>query len=111
MAGHIRHYTITLTGSAQQLNQACLGSASVDIPVMMLELQPDGANANEIYVGGSDAVSSSSYGTRLEAADTSIPPAPWRATSDGLNAFLTLGDFWVIGTSSQKLHVMAQVSG
>jgi len=106
--GHIRDYTITLTGSAQNLATVCVGP--VDQQIMMLELQPGGGNANEVYVGGTSAVSSSLYGTRLEAADTGIPPAPWRATSDGLTALLTLGDFWVIGTNTEKLHVMIQVS-
>lgn len=109
MAGHIRDFTITLSGSAQQLSTACVG-AGADLLCMMLELQPHGTNAAEIYVGGTSSVSSSVYGTRLEAADSGIPPAPWRASSDGLNSILQLSDFYVIGTATEKLHVMAQVS-
>lgn len=108
--GHILDFTITLTGSAQNLATVCLGNIAADKNVMMLELQPHGTNSNEIYVGGTSAVSSSSYGTRLEAADSGIPPAPWRASSDGLTAYLFFADFWVIGTNNEKLHVLAQVS-
>lgn len=110
MAGHIRDFTITLNGSAQALNTACFGTSATDLQVLMLELQPDGANAHEIYIGGTSSVSSSTYGGRLEAADTGIPPAPWRASSDGMHALLFLSDFWIIGTSMEKLHVLAQVS-
>lgn len=112
MAGHLRDFTVTLSGSAQNLATVCWGSqtAPIDRPLVMIELQPGGANAAEVYVGGTSGVTSSAYGTRLEAADSGIPPAPWRVTSDGSTAYLYLSDVWVIGDNAETLHVMVQTS-
>lgn len=101
----VYHFTLTLTASAQQLSTAA-GTTKVG-PLKQLILQADGANANPVYVGGYGlnaelaAVSSSAYGFRIEKATTGIPPAP--TVIEAVNT--SLGDWQVIGTNAEKLHV------
>jgi len=103
----IKHYVLTLNGSAQQLNTALdsgyqgPGSAQ-DQLVASIIIQPDGANTGIIYVGDSD-VSSSDYGFRLEIPVSTVPPAPFIFELAG--KFIRPSHIWVLGTSTDKLHM------
>lgn len=101
----IRHYVLTLTGSAQRLSSV-LADMRDDLPVRAITLQPDGGNANPIYVGGYEtgALSSSNYGFRLEIGAAGVPPAPF--VLDPANAPMKLSDWYVLGTNTQKLTVL-----
>jgi hypothetical protein len=102
-------FTVTMTGSAQNLATLCLGNVVNDRPVALLELQPAGANNNPCYIGSSSALTSSLYGVRLEAGDTNdVPPAPYRATNDWSNQALGLGNYWILGTNNEVLHIFGQ---
>lgn len=100
----MKDYTLTLNGSAQQLSSA-LANPALDLPFQSLHLQPDGANANPIYVGTSASVSSSSHGVRLPAGASGVPPAPYIFEFSG-EGRLRLSSFYVLGTNAEKLHIL-----
>jgi hypothetical protein len=100
----VKDYTLTLTGSAQALSSV-LTNAALDLPFQSLHLQPDGANANPVYVGTSSSVSSSSHGVRLPAAAGGVPPAPYIFEFSG-EGRLRLSAFYVLGTNTEKLHIL-----
>lgn len=104
----IRHYVLTLDGTAQRLSSVLAGGAGAanDLPIRAITLQPLGTNANPIYCGGheSGAVTSSSYGWRLEAAAAGVPPAPF-ILGEFSNAPMKLSDLQVIGTNTEKLTI------
>lgn len=101
----VYHFVLTLDGNRQQLVTAA--STTKVGPLKQLILQADGANANPVYVGGNglggelSAVSSSAYGFRVEKANAGVPPAP--TIIEAVNT--SLGDWQVIGTNAEKLHV------
>ena len=100
----MRHLTLTLSGSSQPLSDA-LPNTDVEQSLTYLSLQPAGANANVIYVGGANAtVSSSDHGVRLEAGDSGVPPAPF-IVSDQFSPPIKLSGLRVLGTASQLLHI------
>lgn len=98
---------VTLSGAAQQLSTV-LGVLLPNDSVIWLSLQPNGANANPVYVGNSATTSSTNYFVRLEAAAATIPPAPWQI-SEALPPTVTLAvrlsELYVNGTNAEKLHV------
>lgn len=100
----MKHYDITLTGDAQHLGVGL--TEAEDLPFRELLLQPQGDNANPIYVGGDDGVTTSSYGARIEAGDGSdVPPVPLKlGPYEG--GPLKLSRVWVIGTADEVLHVL-----
>ena len=100
MAG-MKHGVITLTGATQRLS-TLLGATDV---VRAITLQPGGANANPIYVGG-PAVDGTTFGVRLEAAVATVPPAPWQLSELFGWGHLSLEDVYVRGTNTEKLHVL-----
>jgi len=103
----VRDFTLTLNGSAQRLSTALpdttVGGAD-DLPAQFVVLQPDGANGAAVFVGGTSSVSSTVYGFSLPAGAAGVPPPPFP-----LSAYMgrfRLSDIWVIGTNTQKLHVL-----
>ena len=103
------HYVLTLNGAAQRLTTA-LGIAE-DVAVSAIWFQPNAANNGIIYIGTTSSVSSSSYGVRLEIPVSTIPSAPFNPGEftrlpNRFTSPLRLGDFWVLGTSSDKLHLL-----
>jgi hypothetical protein len=92
------HYTVTLSGSVQVLPTASGGGK-----VRWLSLQPDGANANPVFLGG-PGLTTSDYGTRLPAASGGVPPAP-HVIAEFSDGSMAVQDFYVLGTSTEKLHV------
>lgn len=100
----MKDYTLTLNGSIQRLSTA-LADQNLDIPFESLHLQPDGANANPIYVGSSTSITASSYGVRLPAASGGVPPAPYIFEHPG-EGRLRLSQLFVFGTNAEKLHIL-----
>ncbi len=105
-------YDFVLTfGSTSVSLASVLTSTGIDVPVCnFISLQPDTGNTHVIYVGGLNhglAVSSSVYGFRLEAPVSTVPPAPWigEIRAGGWQ----LGEFFVNGTSGEKLRIFLKV--
>jgi hypothetical protein len=98
----IRHGVATLTTSAQKLSTA-LGLAS-DVPVRKITVQPGSANSGVVYIGG-PGVTTSVFGFRLEAPVATIPSAPF-VFEDASSPALSLGDFYLVGTSNDTVTVL-----
>jgi hypothetical protein len=97
----IRHHVLTLTGSAQRLSTV----TGAELPkIRTVSIQPAGANANPSYIGAS-GVSSTDYGVRMEAGAAGVPPAPF-VLGEFANGWASLDDFYVIGTNTEKLHIL-----
>lgn len=109
----LKTFVLSLDGTAQNLLTALTASAvttttgaTENLHCVSLDLQPRGTNAAPVYIGDSSAVSSTNYGTRLEAGTAGVPPAPYpfgpyRAGS------INLADIWVIGGAGEFLHCTA----
>lgn len=101
------HYTLTLTGTPQRLSDA-LGSgyttprSSRDVLVTAFVVQPGPANTGPIVFGGSDTLTTTDYGWRVEAANATIPPAPFVLELGG--RIVRPSDMFVRGTAGEKLH-------
>lgn len=99
----IRHHVLTLTGSAQALSSI---ADALKLRIRTISLQPGGGNANPVYVGDAlTTVTSSSYGVRLEAAATGVPPAPF-VLGEFAPGWGDLSEIVVLGTNTEKLHVL-----
>ena len=94
-----KHYTVTLTGSAQALPATGVSFGAV----RWMSMQPDGANTNPIFLGGA-GVTTSDYGTRLPAGTAGIPPAP-HIIAEFRDGMLRPEALYVIGTLNEKLHL------
>ena len=98
-------YTLTFGASSVQLSSV-LVTGTREVSAKFLALQPDGGNANPIYIGGAnhrEAVSSTAYGFRLEKATATVPPAPFIIELS--NGLIDLQEYWVNGTNGEKLHL------
>ena len=99
----IRHYVLTLNGSAQRLSSVLTNTnpgGPNDEAFRFLTLQSGKANTNDIFVGGS-TVSATDYGMRLDPTDT-IPPIDMGHYDAGP---VKLSEIYVIGTNNEKLHI------
>ena len=106
MAYDTRHYTLTLNGSAQRLSSVLPDTTPGgpdDLSSAVIVLQPDGANANPVFVGG-PGVTTSDFGFRMEPGAAGAPPAPYTFTPE--HRTMKLSSLYVIGTSTQKLHIL-----
>lgn len=107
----LRDAVLTLTGSATQLSTALAASGVVaNRPTdryLWLQFQPGGANANPVFLGSTSALTSSAYGVRLEASSGGVPQAPY-FPGDIAHRWSgpQLSDWFLLGTSGEKLHVM-----
>lgn len=114
MPGRCGHAVVTLTGTTNSLNLGtlidALGVESADATCIILDLQPLGANAGIVYIGGRRAgsVTTSNYGARLEIPVTTIPQAPYRWFGDfrGPGMF---SDVLLTGTNNDKVSVFYQL--
>lgn len=98
----------TLNGSAQRLGVSSppsSGEFGTDLRLREISLQPRGTNSNPVYVGTGSDVTSSNYAVRLPAPSGAIPPAPF-ILGEFEDGSVTLGDFWVIGTADEHLHIL-----
>lgn len=104
----MKDYTLTLSGSVQRLS-AALSDPTVngpdDVPCRALHIQPDGTNANPIFVGAAPTVSASQHGVRLAASSGGVPMAPYIFEFSGEGP-LRLSHFYVLGTANEKLHLL-----
>lgn len=100
---------LTLNAAAQRLSDIYgagtpVGGAA-DISYSQVFLQPDGGNANPIFIGDDNTVSSTNYGMRLEKASAGVPPAPFTLGPFEAGG-VKLSQIWVIGTNTEKLRVV-----
>lgn len=93
-----QHFTLTLTGVAQVLPTSVTPGA-----VRWLSMQPDAANANPVYLGGT-GVTAANYGTRIPAPVAGVPPPP-HIIGEFQDGMVRLDAFYVIGTNTEKLHL------
>lgn len=92
----IDNFVITFTGAAQQITTA--RSA-----IREIHLQAESSNGNPFYVGGVKV--SSTVGQRVPIPASSIPAPPY--VIDGFEDGKVSADEWyVVGTSSEKVRVM-----
>lgn len=122
------HLDITLTGAAQNLGGSLTvaqlnlllgadvvlerqkqGEPTSQIAALYTSraiwLQVDQGATNPVYVGGDNTVSSSSWGWRLPAPAGGVPGVPLPIDQAGQ---IKLTDLWVVGTNTEKLHVMVR---
>ncbi len=97
----IAHHVLTLDGNAQALSTV---TGALPAGVRTVSLQPNGGNGNPVYVGGA-GVSSTVYGVRLEAGATGVPPAPF-VLGEFQTGWVKLDELYVIGTTTEKLHIL-----
>lgn len=109
-----RHYTLTLTGAAQRLSDVLFAPSSnkpagsdpgalLDVPLKQIIFAAVPANANVVYVGGSNAVvSATSHAFSLDPTEATMsgPVTIGPFTDCGP---LKLSDFYVLGTNAQLL--------
>lgn len=101
-------YTLTFGSSAVQLSSLILPGQETTCRAILLQADP--GNSGLIYVGGSNhgaAVGSSSYGFSIPIPVTNVPAAPIQI--ELAQQSIELADFWVKGTSSDKLHVFLKL--
>lgn len=107
MTGKVAHRTLTLSGSVQTLLAAFSDTTvgGVDDPACQaIILQPDGANAGVVYVGGEGAtITSSEHGFSLPAGVAGVPPAPFELP---FSTVVRPSQVKVLGTNTQKLHIL-----
>lgn len=100
----LRYYTVTLSGSVQRLVDT-IGVAAghaQDAMVSNMIMQPGGANAGTIYVGGDSDLSTSEYLFSIPAAIDGIPPAPFVLD---LTSKITRPSHWYVrGSLNDVLH-------
>jgi len=107
----VKDYTVTLT-TATPIQLSSVLSGGDDFQRASVWMQPRSTNANPVYIGATNAVSSSAYGVRLEAASGGVPPAPFnpgefsQAKGFGNKSPYRLQDFWVLGTTGDFLHLL-----
>lgn len=115
MPGHLNHCVVTLTGTTNVLNLGTLVAAILPIApsttVLNLQIQPLGANAGIVYVGGRDTLTTTNYGMRLEIPVSTIPQAPYMVPGgDRSGPAINLDDVYLIGTNNDKVSVFWQQS-
>jgi hypothetical protein len=101
----IKHYTVTLNGSVQRLSDYLTTPAVIhgqDVLVNNLVLQPGGANAAPVYVGGHGAITSDDHLFSLPAGAAGVPPAPFMWELAGRQ--VRPSDIYVLGTNTEKLR-------
>lgn len=107
MPVRVEQLGLLLTGVAQQLSTALSanGLAIGDVPIRELLIQLRSTNANPVYVGTGSGVSATAYGVRLPAPVAGLPSGPF-LIGEFNDGTVQLGDFWVIGTDTENLHLL-----
>lgn len=107
----VKVYVATLA-TATPLQLSSLLSGADDFQRASIWMQPRSTNANPIYLGIDNTVSTTNYGVRLEAASGGVPPAPFNpgefsiGKGWGNKSPYRLQDFWVLGTTGDFLHLL-----
>ena len=97
----IDHYSLTLTGAAQQVSDV-LGANDDDPPALSVQFEIQDDDTNPAYVGGDNTVSATDYGVRIApiaAAEQLTEPRIFRGVK------LRLREFWIIGTAADVVHI------
>lgn len=111
----VKHLTLTLTGVVQKLSDAYAAVSGVtadqpgaaDVAYQSILLQPDGANAAVLYIGGNSegTLTSANHGFRMAAGAAGVPPLPQTLPSQG-GGPIRASDITVLGTANDKLHAL-----
>ena len=103
----VNHFTVALTtGTPINLATALVGGAGVGNVLRFLSIQAHSANAAVAYVGGNQrTLTSTDFGYRIEIPLTNIPYAPTIIELGG-NAYMSLGDFYVLGNTNDELQIL-----
>lgn len=101
-----KHYTLTLTGSAQRLSSV-LADPTVggpqDYACRQVILCADPANTAVVYIGGGNpAVSSTSHAFSLDPTQASQNPVSIGPAAD---VAVKLSEIWAIGTANERLMI------
>lgn len=105
------HYVLALTGSPVRLSSVLAGAE--DASLSALWMQPRATNANPVYLGTDDGITSTDYGVRFDAPVGGVPPPPFNVGEfsgtprPSPRSPLKLADFYVLGTSGEFLHLLA----
>jgi hypothetical protein len=103
--GAVRHYDLTLTGSAQNIATVLIAAGTLSVaedgPYQQVTLYSDDGNSTHVvYVGGDSGVASTSYGVALDTEESyTFGPL-------SLSAQIRLRDIWVNGTNNDKLRIL-----
>jgi len=104
----MNHYTLTCSGATQRLSDALPSGqqtpgGTADVAYLRLDLQPDGANANPIFLGGPQTpLDATNHGVRLPAGSSGAPPPPYSFEGNGT---VKLSHLYAKGTAGEKLHI------
>ena len=102
----IRHYTLTLNGSAQRLSSVLTADVTPggtrDESIREIVFSPDPANTNAVYVGAS-GVTSADHGFSLDPTQASQIPVSLGPFDAGV---FKLSELYAIGTNAEKLHFL-----
>jgi len=95
----------TFDGTWQQIT---FGSAT-QTRLGRISFQADPGNTNPCYIAGAnEAEGDGEYGERIPAPASSEPAAPLVYEGVGTSSAMTLQDFWVKGTNTEKLRINIQ---
>jgi len=101
----LRHYVLTLSGATQRLSDALpttTPGGPDDLMCVAIHLQAGGANAAALYLGGyGQTLTSAIYGTRVPAAASGTPSAPYI-----LDGPVKPSHVSVLGANGEKLSVL-----
>lgn len=104
----MRHYVLTLDGTAQQLSSVLAPDDQQNRrPFRQVSFQARGTNSNPIFIGGPTTASATEYGVRVNAPAGGVPDAPilWGGYDTGP---IKLEEIFVFGTDTEILHVAAE---
>lgn len=98
----LRSFTLTFTGSAQNLG-ALLTGGILDSKVYCIDIQADPANTAVFYVGGPDVTADN--GIQIPIPDNDIPEPPYRV-GDAATSDMAMRDVYVLGTLNEKARIL-----
>lgn len=104
----LTHYKLTLDGTAQQLSRVLPAAdrstgGKNDVACSVITLQPKGANANIVLIGG-PTVDATNFAFSLPAGSGGVPPAPL-ILAPSLGPPLRLSGLYAIGTPNEVLQI------
>lgn len=101
-----QHYALTLSGVAQQLNNVLTVTergGPQDQACRQILLAADPANTAAVYVGGNNAVSSTSHAFALDPTQATAKDR--ESIGPFIDGCVKLSDLWVRGTANERLMI------